>query len=313
MKDLRRPLWRYDAGLLSTEQITGQFHEVIADLVSDYRETLSEPGRELHTGGHEFKFSLAFDKTVNLARGYVVAQSFKQAFEQLRFATAALQELHLAARARREIQEAAEAYRTLFEAVGYSLPASFVTHHAARRLLAKAQQLFDGGESRQSRFVASMCLHECRRLLRINEAGSDEAQALRTRITALCKAQEALLNIPFREDDTSIFTSLAFIEGSLSEGRLVLANCMLDDFEVAVAPRIGFLSEMGRQLGDSGLANRNAVLSLLNRCGIGAQDSWESGTSRLLEHALSELAVKVHELATRVPGSGKVGMMAASA
>ncbi|HEY6249197.1 MAG TPA: hypothetical protein VI685_04510 [Candidatus Angelobacter sp.] len=299
MKDLRRLLWRYDAGLLSTEQITGRFEEDMSELVSAYREVLSESGGDSQTGGREHKFCVAFDQAVNSARSYVLGRNFKRALEQLRFATAASRQLELLAHARREIQHAQDSSKALFEAIGSAAPNSLLAYEIVRRLLMKSQNLLDRGDLRQSRFVASMCLHECQKLLRVNEPGAEEVQALRTQIAGIRTVQGTLSHIPFREGDTSIFAGLATVERLVAEGRLILAKCMLDDLKVAMRSRTGFLSEVARQLGKSWLNSKN-VLSLLQHSGITAQDSWESATDRLLEHALSRLEVKVRELASTV-------------
>ncbi|MBZ5494582.1 MAG: hypothetical protein LAO76_26960 [Acidobacteriia bacterium] len=296
MTDLRRTLWRYQARQIRYDAVALAFEEEISLILEGYRATIFQIG-EVRGGSREFQLCVTLDNAINSARAHVRGRNFKAALRELKRAEASRKVLGLSHAARALIQRAEGLCGKLSEALGPGAAQSFMAYETARRLLAAARQLYDKGELRPSRFVAGMCQLEVERLLRIQEADEGEMRARRMQIANLRALQDALAQLPFRNEDDLITTTVSRAELLMAEGHMLLAKCTLDELEPAVAPRAAFLEELTRQLGPSSLKNKGPMLCLLEECGISAQDTWESATGRLLEHALARLEAKLNALA----------------
>lgn len=296
MNDLRRILWRHQARQVHYDRVALAFEKEISRILEGYRATLFRIG-EVRGGSREFTLCITLDNAINLARAQVRGRNFKAALCELKRAEASWKILGLCNAAWAQIQTAEELRCKLFEALGSDAAQSFIAYKIACRLLAAARQLYDNNEMRQSRFVASICQLEVERLLRVQEADESEMQAIRLRVENLRALQGALAQVPFKNEDGSILAAISRADLLMSEGHMLLAQCTLDELETAVAPRAAFLEELIRQLGPSSLKNKGPMLCLLEECGISAQDTWESATGRLLEHALARLEAKLNALA----------------
>jgi len=304
MTDLRRILWRYQAGQIHYDRAALAFTKEISRILEGSRAAIFQAG-EVRGGSREFTLCITLENAINSARVQVRGRDFKTALHEMKRAEAAWKTLGLCNAARAQIQKVEELYGKLLEALGSSAAQSFRAHEAVRRLLAAARQLYDNGEPRQSRFVATTCKLEVERLLRIQEAGESEMQAMRMRVANLRGLQDALAQVPFRNEDGPIAAGISRAEFLMSEGHMLLAQCMLDELETAVAPQAAFLEELTRQLGPPGLKNKEPMLCLLEECGISLQDTWESATNRLLERALARLEAKVNALSKIVSEQAK--------
>lgn len=304
MTDLQRALWRYQARQIHYDAVALAFEEEISRILEGYRATIFQIG-EVRGGSREFQLCVTLDNAINSARTHVRGRNFKAALRKLKEAEASRKVLGLCHAARAQIQRAEGLCGKLSEALGPGAAQSFMTHETARRLLAAARRLYDQGELRQSRFVAGMCQLEVERLLRIQEADEEEMRARRMQIANLRALQDALAQVPFRNEDGLITAAISRAEILMADGHLLLAKCTLDELETTVAPRAAFLEELTRQFGLPELRSKERMLRLLAECGISPQDTWESATSSLLERALTRLEAKVQALSKIVSAQTK--------
>jgi hypothetical protein len=311
MTSLRRILWRYQAHQIPHGEVSFAFEKEISRILEEYHATVFQIG-EVRSGSRELELCITLDNAVNSARGQVRGRNFKTALHGLKRAETAWKVLELCHAARGQIQGAEEVCGKLFTVLGSETVQSFAICETVRRLLATARQLYDAGKLRQARFVAAMCRQEAKRLLRVQEAGEEEMQAMRKQVEKLCALQQALAQVPFRNEERLVTDAIAQAEMLMAKGHMLLAKYMLDELKTTVAPRATFLEELTRQLGPPELRGREPVLCLLAECGISPQDTWESATSNLLERALTRLEAKVKAL-SKIASERSEGSRAVSA
>ena len=292
MTDLRRLLWRWNAGLIDSQKLRECFSEEILLLLSLYR----QEANDLNANSPEFQLRTVFDEAINLSQQCTRSSDFTAGFDCLKRARAAFEDLKLAIIARSHLADARQKCHILSQMAGL-LPNQFLpTIESITRLLAKSEELFALNEARPARFVALMCSHEADNLLSIREPTSDVLTALRTQIQQLLTFAEDLSRLPWRPESLPIVSFVSQIERFIADGRVLLAERLLDDLELLLGPAVGFVAELARELGPIGRVETAFISNLLKRRGIDADDSWESATERLLEGSFGSATAKIAQI-----------------
>ena len=291
--ELSRMFWRCEAGLLRGEVVKERLDRELADLVHRYRSQQPSWQPLARAGSREIQICLQIDGCIDAVHGALVANELRSAWQNLREAGQAWERLLSAVQADAGLGQA-RAIRERIEAAGGSdLPvASFETYRVVASLVARAESLFQAGEYRQARFVAAMCVSHVDASLPASRSGV--APDLPERLAKLRALETQLAaDVPWSGGGISIGHGVAAVEALDSTGHRALAEHLVGDLEVLVEPRVAFLSHLQRMRTREADVSDRSGTRLLERSGIGAQDSWSAATEKLLYADLERLAANL--------------------
>ncbi|MDB4916636.1 MAG: hypothetical protein JWM95_4280 [Gemmatimonadetes bacterium] len=293
MSALRRSVWRFEAGLLRSQELRAMFADAFSGLIEHYAAARRDWEEYLHTRHPVNVTSAEFDRALLNGRLANRAGQWRETLGWHERAAAASASLILAAAASRSIKAAERRHCDLLAALRGGDPAMLPTNNCIARLKSTAVILFSAAEYRQARFVAEQCLRENEHLLAERSDVSAIAPALQARIARLGVLRDRRPDATNLESKgLEIFRFLAAVEAAVASCRPVLAERLLDDIEAATAPLVALTTEMERQ--DT---TREVTVSAAIAAQVAAGvDSWEEAADRLIEVAVTTLSGKLTAL-----------------
>ncbi len=238
MDELRRLVWRYQAGLLRREQVQERLRNEIATLVTQYR--LEEPqwSRVAQPGRREFAVRVKFDQAIGLAGTQMREGCVRESCASVQNARSALKELIQATQASAHVQQAREGLSELPSQAAPDFANCNSTVSAAIRLTECAQERLDRGEYAAAQYLARLCT----RLLNQTSLGEPPESAI-SEISEISEIKERIAKARQREfaaEDRSVVSpsesvrkaGLAAAEHSGERQQWGLACAVLEDLAI---------------------------------------------------------------------------------
>ena len=296
MSNLRRQLWRYRAGLLDVEHVRASFDDELNASLAKYSQDRTYFHWSMDPNSPEYSLCREFDNAIDSARQAVRTPDFALAECCLQHAKATLDALQLTTGSRQYLAAARATYVALLQLIGDGPERSFTTPETVRRLLSKAEELFQNRKVHQARFIASMCAREAQRLTTVQKDFPELEQMLGARFLKLKSLDENLTHIRWAALGLPIEPTVTRLEALCRQRRLVLTERLLDDFEFLVGPQFAFVGELSRQLGNLATVGPDRIHLLLSERGVLAANSWNVATERLLNGALATLSNDINAI-----------------
>jgi len=245
MSDLLRLLWRFEAHVVSSDIMRTAYFDVISQLVqlkSDRSARFS-----ISAVPHVMTLDRNLDHAIDEARRYLVACDFRQCLREIEVATKTNVSINQAAMAALEIDTAKNFHGQLTLLLG-SGPASSTTSPVfIQRLMTIADQLFQAGEFRQCKFVASLVKRQIQRLMAVSNVDEEINSVLLEETRTVQIVLQKCVLIDRGAAVRHLEPLVSFILETAKAQRYVLADEILNDLRAITADQARFIAEVERQ------------------------------------------------------------------
>lgn len=289
MNELRRLLWRFEAGLIPREQIAARLKAESGELVGLYRRDDALWQAIAQSGTREFDLRKDFDRAIDAAGAALVAGSPRAVCTEIENAAAVLRQLQLAADAWISIEAARTTLNDLTAAVSASSLHLFATLIAVKGMINRASELFAAGDYAPARFVAQMSRRHMGDSTR--KEHTSVAPGLATNLAALRELDRKFAGTWVGSPmDSSFSDALTCVQRFLDKGQSELARRLLEDLTPAAASRTAFLSELDRAATIRHLTvAQSGPEAVLAACGVGSEGTLDCVTEKLLQADLERV------------------------
>lgn len=290
-RELSRLVWLYEARGCSQADISRRFQDEINRLL--HQNVLL--GRQISGLEHRpSKFIIAFDKAIDAALNLKYGDKFKEPLVEIEKAQDALENIQLFLDAYQEYQTAKDACRIVDELAGADYLRQLISVRNLIDLLVECDKLFREGKYRQAQLLSLKCRRRAEILQRVEKVAGQKPIRLLTRVAQsldICNRSEMfILNLI---SDSAIREGLKRLKDLIREGYFALAEKLLDEIEIEIAPRQTLNDEYRRYQDIFEEKKRADRISPDVLRSIVAMESWHAAVDYLLENSLTAVSSEI--------------------
>lgn len=292
LSELTRTVWRYELRYLSEHEtaaaVEAEVNRLIEEVVSHARRTMGmihRPSGLMRT----------CDDGINAALGHKNRNQFTKAVAEIKKVRDAIEEIRRFTAAHEEYEATRGAYRRIEVLLESEYIMQCTSIKVLSGLLSEVEGLLKTAEYRQARTILRMCKQRSTTLETVElqrDARSGSLLQRVERISEIC-CQSERFSIT---SDSTIKQACEVLRSIIERGYLVLARRLIEDIEIALAPRLSLVAEHDRHLRMFKGRAAEKVVSAEQLKSMVAQTSWIAATDSLLRTALTELSWDLERL-----------------
>jgi hypothetical protein len=286
IEDLRRLLWRYDAGYFLRELIRDRFDDARRDILRQWRRARQNGANPSDVEKVFSELSVQFERTIAEAERSIRQSEFRVALECLMRSDALFKELMI-------VQEAAgtvrEARKKLDLLDGY-VAVRIQRVGDIELLYSTAQKQLGEGMYRSARMVAKLCVEDATKLLGSTPGTEQRTDALRDCIAEQLRICDRMQGVLPRSEVVPLVRGLmAAMDRAVTDRKMALVTLLLEEAQDLTAGALAFFAELDRQ---SLSGDGKSVLMAFDRDSTDS-DFWTDATNVLLSRRLDALARRI--------------------
>jgi hypothetical protein len=285
LRRLRHQLRHYDKGVVIKERVRESLGAAHDALRGRFEATSSDAGGLMNLGADVAAAASEIDSRLREASAHVSFYRFSSALELVSDIARRLDVLDQRLAVRAQLERARQLVATISREVGEH----WHCVERLRELRIRAGSLYMEAKFREGGFVVGLCLDHGERLTAVSTAGDRGQEASRARVRRQrdLESRLSMLQVPAALR-LEIADPLATIERQIGRDRVVMAEALLEELEIATNPAAVFVAELDRRIKWRGPAVERDTNEWLSRAAADG-GGWEDATSALLARSLDDL------------------------